>query len=215
MEQKLKLLSNNERQRILRFRKWEDRQRSLLANIAVRRRLEILLQEPINPSSIERDQKGRPFLKNFRNWQGDFNLSHSGEWIISGITTNGKIGVDVEQIQSIDLSVSELCFTQEEKAYLYSLPTKDQLSFFYEIWTLKEAFVKTIGQGLLFPINSVGFDMNKWTQNKITMSNTTLSFHHFLFQLYRLEPNYIVAVCTNLKHVSDLEIQILDRSDIL
>ncbi|MEK3889661.1 4'-phosphopantetheinyl transferase family protein [Bacillus sp. FSL K6-3431] len=216
IEMKLKELPNNERQRILRFHKLEDQQRTLFASLFIRKRLRILLPLPVHDLSIKRDQNGRPYLENFYGWEGDFNLSHSGEWIISGVTTTGRIGVDVEEVRPIDLSISKLCLTQEEIDHLQNTPPERQLSFFFSIWTLKEAFVKAIGQGLLFPMDSFGFDMDDWSQNKISIRNTNLSFSQFYFRLYQLGKNYIVAVCcTDLEHINNLCIKIMDRSDFL
>ncbi|MGM0921432.1 MAG: 4'-phosphopantetheinyl transferase family protein [Bacillota bacterium] len=215
IEQKLKELPNDERQRILRFHKLVDQQRTLLASLFIRKRLQKLLALPLPNLHIRRDQKGRPFLADFHEWEGDFNLSHSGEWIISGVTTTGRIGVDVEEIQPIDPSIIKLCLTQEEINYLQSIPPEKRLLFFFEIWTLKEAFVKATGQGLQCSMDSFGFDMDAWSQNKITLRKNDLSSQYY-FRIYQLEPNYNVAVCcTELEQINKLRIKIMDRSDFL
>ena len=126
---------------------------------------------PADTISIKRDRTGRPFLNKYHGWKGDFNLSHSEEWIICGLASTGRIGVDIEKIQPIDLSVTELCFTQEEIDYFQYIPHDRQLSFFFDIWTAKESFVKAIGKGLLYPLDSFGFNMDDWSQNKITLRN--------------------------------------------
>ncbi|EJS12877.1 4'-phosphopantetheinyl transferase superfamily protein [Bacillus mycoides] len=216
IELKLTELPKNERERILRFHKLEDQQRTLLAHLCIRKRLQRLLLIPADTISIKRDRTGRPFLNKYHGWKGDFNLSHSEEWIICGLASTGRIGVDIEKIQPIDLSVTELCFTQEEIDYFQYIPHDRQLSFFFDIWTLKESFVKAIGKGLLYPLDSFGFNMDDWSQNKITLRNTNSDFSQFYFCLNRLEQNYTIAVCyTDWEQINNSSIKILDCSEFL
>lgn len=70
IELKLTELPKNERERILRFHKLEDQQRTLLAHLCIRKRLQRLLLIPADTISIKRDRTGRPFLNKYHGWKG-------------------------------------------------------------------------------------------------------------------------------------------------
>ncbi|KKI89721.1 4-phosphopantetheinyl transferase [Bacillus sp. SA1-12] len=214
MNKKLNTLPDNERQRILRFHKLEDQQRTLLGHLAIRNLLQDKLTIPVHSLSIIRDQYGRPYLDPSHGFEIDFNLSHSGKWILTAMTAAGKIGVDVEEIKSIDLSVAKLCFTQEEMNFFQMIHPDEQLPFFFSIWTLKEAYVKAIGKGLLCPMDGFGFNMEDWSQNKLTLRTSLHSYHSFHFKLFQIEKNYVAAVCSTesepIQHV-----KVMDRSVFL
>ena len=108
------------------------------------------------PQKIEFNysEYGKPFLNN-SNIQ--FNMSHSHNMISYMIALNYRVGIDIE-LHDKNLNIEELAgyvLTPEEHKYLSSLKPRDKLSFFYTLWTKKEALVKAIGQGLSYPINTI------------------------------------------------------------
>jgi 4'-phosphopantetheinyl transferase len=79
-----------------------------------------------------------------------FNLSHTGNCVLLGVTAGRRIGVDVERVRS-DLEVSAILpcyFTAEEVTSLERLPASQRLPGFFQLWTRKEALLKAIGTGL-------------------------------------------------------------------
>ncbi|MBG9687413.1 4'-phosphopantetheinyl transferase family protein [Bacillus mycoides] len=215
-ERIIRKLTFNERARILQFRKWEDRQSSLLGNILIKKYLEKVLKTPYDGIVLNRDEWGRPFVEGFPQWEGDFNLSHSGEWIVLGVVNKGRIGIDIELIHPIDLTISEICFTKEERYHLENISLSEQLDFFYEIWTLKEAFVKAIGRGLSYPLNSFGFDVENWGNNVIDLKNKNNRFEeNSFFQLHKLDSIYQLAVCTSYQKSVDININLVKRTLLL
>nr|WP_220033129.1 4'-phosphopantetheinyl transferase superfamily protein [Aneurinibacillus soli] len=97
-------------------------------------------------------------------WQGDFNLSHAGKWIICAMTEKGRIGVDIEEIQPLDCKVAFECLTSEEYASLLQQKEANRWTFFYEKWTRKEAIGKAIGTGLLTPACFLSIEAkNSWS----------------------------------------------------
>lgn len=97
---------------------------------------------------MRRTDTGRPYLANPGSWKGDFNLSHSGEWLVLALTDRGRVGVDVQQIRDVDLGVARICFTPEERKALALVPGDELRTLFFRIWTLKEALAKATGLGL-------------------------------------------------------------------
>lgn len=85
-----------------------------------------------------------------------FNLSHSGELAICGITLEREIGVDIEHLARIvkDFEqIAERFFSPREAAEFRLLPQVDKSLAFFRCWTRKEAYIKAIGQGLSFPLD--------------------------------------------------------------
>jgi 4'-phosphopantetheinyl transferase len=65
--------------------------------------------------------------------------------------------VDLERIGKPALDherVAERFFARAESAYLRSLPAATRLESFFRLWTLKEAYVKALGEGLRIPLAS-------------------------------------------------------------
>ena len=89
-----------------------------------------------------------------------FNLSHSCELALYGVTRSGEIGIDVERIAPEDARerVAERFFSPQEVVSLRALPARLQPQAFFNCWTRKEAYVKARGGGLRIPLDS--FDVS-------------------------------------------------------
>lgn len=103
---------------------------------------------------------GRPFVRGCD--QVDISLSHTEDLLLVGVTSLGRIGVDVESIARAP-SVAELdrhICTASELAALAELPSGHYESGVLQRWILKEAYSKALGQGLHFPFTEFGFDVD-------------------------------------------------------
>lgn len=144
----LAFVSEGRRQVISRFHFDEDRIRSLFAGLLLRYALHE--KYGYSESAIDRNEYGKPIMKEPEGVF--FNLSHSGDWVFLGIG-DCNLGVDVERMDVIDLSIADEFFSTEECTYIHSRKEADRLDKFYTIWTLKESYVKNIGKGLCMPLN--------------------------------------------------------------
>jgi len=99
----------------------------------------------IGEKEIRREIQGRPFLPGR---ELDFNIAHSGALtavsLVRGI--NLRTGCDVERIRPRIKAegIAENYFSSSEKDYLFTEGRFDETRF-YEIWTLKECFLKLRG----------------------------------------------------------------------
>lgn len=89
-----------------------------------------------------------------------FNLAHSEKWVIY-ITNLKEVGIDIERVRGIDLKIAERFFSNEEYMLINSKTGYNQLLCFYEYWTIKEAFVKAIGKGLVVTLDSFHIKKDK------------------------------------------------------
>ncbi len=125
--------------------------------IAARGMLRILLgrYQDRKPEAVflGRDAKGKPcvFSRDQNTSSIHFNLSHSGEMGLFGFSGDRAIGVDIEQIRAIDNrnAIARRFFAEPEFAALCRAGIPIKPALFFRLWTMKEAWVKASGQGLL------------------------------------------------------------------
>jgi 4'-phosphopantetheinyl transferase len=90
-----------------------------------------------------------------------FNLAHTDEIVLYGLTGMCPIGVDVERAEPGPVSCLEArrILSDEEWTSWQELPAEEQDSLFYQIWVRKEAVLKALGVGLSIEPDtfSVGF----------------------------------------------------------
>jgi len=95
----------------------------------------------------------KPFLENSKI---HFNLSHSGDWCCIAVSLIKDIGIDIEKVREMeDVSkIAERYFALNEFEHIKNFEGTDQINEFFRIWTLKEAFIKAVGEGLSFPLKN-------------------------------------------------------------
>ena len=131
---------------IMRFKRWQDRNASLLGKILL---LEGLKQYGYSPDCLKKlsySPYNRPFLDD----SIDFNISHSGEYVVCAINNDGRVGIDIERKKSLNFAEFRSYMTPEEWNTMKEVP--DQLEYFYELWTVKESVIKGEGKGLSIPL---------------------------------------------------------------
>lgn len=185
----LELLSKEKRKRLSRFVRKDDFLRSLVSDLLIR----VLIVKHLNLSNKEirftLNDYGKPYLDGRRL---EFNVSHSGEWVVAAVSQS-PVGIDVEQIKSVKLDIARRFFSKQEYSELLAKEGEDQKHYFFDLWTLKESYVKACGQGLAIPLNSFMFSFK---DGELFFEN-----HHSLkqvyFRQYQLDKMYKLAVCSS------------------
>jgi 4'-phosphopantetheinyl transferase len=88
-----------------------------------------------------------------------FSLAHTRGYVACAIARDVSVGIDVERLGPVSWSsaIAARHFSTEENQLLaMSAPGEADMRFF-EIWTLKEAYLKALGAGLNVPLSTVGF----------------------------------------------------------
>lgn len=135
----------NMRRSILKFQRWQDRQAALLAKWLLKVALtDCGLESEINRLKFNRF--GRPYV----DADIDFNISHSGCYIVCAVNTVGRIGIDVEEVKPISVFDFRPLFTTDEWSIIFN--SDEQHRTFYKYWTIKEAVLKGDGRGLNVPM---------------------------------------------------------------
>jgi 4'-phosphopantetheinyl transferase len=101
-----------------------------------------------------------------------FNLSHSEQHLLIGITADGRLGVDIEVKKPIPdaLALARTHFADEEVAALCGLSAEELGAAFLRIWTRKESLLKALGTGLSLPLDHVSMTVETGQGNLLQSS---------------------------------------------
>lgn len=175
----LKVLPCEVQRKVQQYKHWQDQQRALLGSTLIRWALLPYIDDVL--LHLAHNEFGRPYIAGHPHWQGDFNLSHSGDWIVLAVTTIGRVGIDVEEIKPVSEDTMIYALSETERQLVSHQP----LHVFYEFWTLKEALFKT---GLLPILSPHLLDTTNIKKNKerpfypITLSRSATSCNRLLEQ---------------------------------
>ena len=120
----------------------------LLLQQALGDRLAVSLQN----FSVENEPRGAPF---FASPQGErlpftLSISHRGERAFCALSTypEQRLGVDIERIEARATAFLEDYFTPQERSYAARLEEPRRDAWVTLAWSLKEAVLKALGEGL-------------------------------------------------------------------
>ena len=99
-------------------------------------------------SHIRYNDFGKPYLID-RNIY--FNFSHSYQFIL-GIFACSEVGCDIERMKEPDSDIVNAFFGPFEQDLYMNAPSNKKTEIFYQVWTMRESFLKTIGCGLIDPV---------------------------------------------------------------
>lgn len=146
-------LSDDETARLERLKFVESRENFIISKGILRVILALMLKQKPEEVEIRITTKGKPFLSGSEIY---FNLSHSENLMVVGLSLQAEIGIDLQKVYPITnhQTILKNFFSVKEEAYLNSLPEESFLDNFFTIWTAKEAYLKGIGEGFQYPSNS-------------------------------------------------------------
>ena len=159
------LMSEDKQHRVDRFHFVDDKKRTVAGEMLARKAIAEWCGVAPESISFGIKEHGKPYAKDLA---VEFNISHSGEMVVCAVDDK-PIGIDIEQIRPIDLTVAKRICTDEELLYLFGRTSTEHdftyttdteiLTRFFELWTAKEAYGKLIGEGILN--NRVEFNRTK------------------------------------------------------
>lgn len=139
---------------VSKYRRWQDRQRSLIGKILLTKGL-YSFGHAFSIKNLRYTKFQRPYL----NSSIDFNISHAGDYTLCTISTTSKVGIDIEKSQCIDINDFESQFSALELSRLKK--AENSCHEFFKLWTKKEALLKATGTGLNVPLNKINIENNK------------------------------------------------------
>ncbi|MFD2943344.1 4'-phosphopantetheinyl transferase family protein [Flavobacterium notoginsengisoli] len=150
-------------ERAKKYRKWEDHHAFLLGRLLLIEAFGKIGLEKKTISDIRYNKFGRPFLDD----SIDFNISHSGKFVVCAIGKGIKLGIDIETIVDVDFSDFKDVMTFEQWKVI--LESDNPKKTFFKMWTIKESVIKAEAKGMSIPLlnitikkNEAGYDNQIW-----------------------------------------------------
>lgn len=148
-------LSPNESERAQKYKRKQDVLRCIIARGTVRSVLSSMLSEKQDEIRIACNEHGKPILSDHPTLQ--FNLSHSGDQMLLGVSHTVQLGVDIEFIDKTTnvMQIAKRHYAEAECQSLEGCDDNSRAAEFFEIWTRKEAYIKATGLGLGHMLNKL------------------------------------------------------------
>lgn len=188
------LLAADELQRAQLFVKEDARNRFLHSRALLRIQLAALTGIAADKLMFTKTAEGKPFLLNS---SLVFNISHSGDYFVLGVGLGIALGVDVEREthKRAIMAIAERYFAEGEFMYLKTLSEVEQLHEFYRLWTLKEAFFKARGTGIVTGLENACFSLQGEKIDLLIDPRLNEERNLWRAQTWKLSDNYSLAVC--------------------
>ncbi len=133
--------------------------------------------------SLGYNEHSKPYIINDSNFH--FNISHSSDYVCLAFSNN-EVGIDIEKHTKNRMYLAKRYFSPDEQSACVN-----NIGSFYDIWTMKEAYVKARGIGLSYGLNKFsvlekqrGFDIKNLHAPK----------------------DYSLSVCEETDEITDIEI---------
>jgi len=151
---------------------------------------------------IGREAGGRPF---FQDRDVDFNISHSGALaavsFVSGKNMRTSCDVELVRPRALARVIAKEAFTGPEWNYIESGGSEIDITRFYQIWTLKECFLKLKGLSVYDMYDSPSFICEGQSTGQFVFSAAVSS--PLLFNLYELSGRERYILATALEGAED------------
>lgn len=158
------------REKCLRYLRPDDRKRCLAAGrIAAR-----ILRDAGCAAPLTTGPNGKPEAPGVY-----FNLSHGGRYVL-GVLAQAPVGCDVEEMGPAPLKTADRFFYRGEKDYLAQSGDPDFA--FWQLWTLKESYMKMTGEGFQLPLD--GFQVVPGTPIRLYRGGVLqdCALHHLVYE---------------------------------
>jgi len=142
------MLSADEQLRAQQMRIAAQRNTYITSHVAVREIIAKHLDIPAHAVELLIDEHGKPYIQGSKPLF--FNLSHTGQYALLGLSRHCAIGIDIETIdqQRNCLAIAKRFFSTNEYDWLRRKNPEALMTRFHQLWCHKEAYLKAKGTGL-------------------------------------------------------------------
>lgn len=166
-----------EQQRMSNYHDEERKAEKIAGRLLLKEMLQIYAPaESLSLSDLQYHEN-QPFFPNGFH----FSIAHSGGLIVCAASTEYKLGIDVEAIKPVDLSLYSNFFTTNEWKEI-----DNRQDAFYDAWTKKEAVLKASGKGINLALNS--FEV---------LNKTIVEEQEYFIQVINLATNYSCHIASD------------------
>lgn len=137
---------------------------------------------------IEKGKYGKPYLAEYPDVK--YNISHA-DGIAACMVSDSECGIDCEKVRNLREGVLRRAFSEREREMIASVAEAERDLLFFRLWTLKESYIKAIGTGLSYPLETAEFLLNSGE------IHTNIKGWHFRQHILR-DNKYVVSICEKL-----------------
>jgi len=202
------VLNEEEKEKYSRIVFSSKRHQYLVTRAMVRYILSLYESEiPPNMWSFAGNKYGKPHISNCNlNTPLMFNIAHCEGLVVVAVTNGQEIGVDAEWVYKCHniMEISDTYFDPSEIEYIACSPSQLNNIRFYELWTLKEAYMKACGEGFSIPLNQFRFKYSQSGKATIHFNSNRVD-HSELWKFWHIQPNddYSVALALKSREIAD------------
>ncbi len=158
---------------------------------------------------VKYGKNGKPYLENQRHIY--FNISHSSKYVACAIS-DCEIGIDIQGLlnwkEEKVIDIAENFFSEDELNTM--IKSEDKRDLFFNLWVLKESYIKYRGGSLRLPMDYIEFNINNNDITFIDKEDVNVSPY---FKIVNIGSEYRMAICTNEE--SDFLLKKIDYIEIL
>ena len=193
-------LTCSEKNHLNKLRRTDTKLQYQVSHGCLRKILSSMLNIPGSELTFHKQVHGKPFLANLPLDAPSlhFNISHSQDYAAIGISSYAPIGVDIERIRP-DFPAEKLAkrfFHPNEYTVFLSLPDSDRHSWFIKHWTMKESFVKALGDGLTLSTTSFEIVPKNDMENIFCIKISQKDFSSWHIQSVKAPDGYCLSVAS-------------------
>jgi len=152
--------------------------------------------------NIQLHSNGKPFVQGSKAVY--FNLTHSADVIILAVTEEGEIGIDVERVDhEFDWTRVDSVLDLSEIEWIKENELTDPFSVFqrfFQIWTLKESYIKCTGHGMSSHLKKLNFHVLSEHIQFFDTTKDTQDTEQYYFESYIYDCNFIFSICLQQSH---------------
>ncbi len=147
-------MSPERQKKCLAYRFDDDRKRCIAADMLLRDMLSQLLSCDRLSLEFGITNGGKPYLIGNAAY---FGIAHSGKYAAVGVSKTHEVGIDIERIRPVNVSLMRAFCTEKDRAFVLGaneniteekITDRQILNRFFRVWCFKEAYFKRTGEGI-------------------------------------------------------------------
>ncbi len=164
----------------------------------------VMLDKSCRQLELKPDATGKPhLLVDSQPAPLSFNLSHTTGLISCIISECKTVGLDIERLAAARDDLVERFFHPHEISAYRQLSQTHKAERFCTLWTLKEAYLKAVSQGLYTALDSFWFSLTDTrgagkAEIHLAEPQEEASSAHFQFFLHRPTDSHVLAAAVNM-----------------
>ena len=197
LEQLAESLSVDEIARANRFKFLEHKNSFIAARGFLRQILSKYLQKSAKDIVFNYSDRGKPLLVNT---DIQFNISHSQNIALYCVTRHNSIGIDLEYLKkNIEHDkIASRFFNESEYQAIIELSLNERQRAFFQLWTIKEAYLKATGEGLGGGLETIKVDLDGDLQTKVkAIGSDREEVNNWHFWSFFPQENFVATVAIN------------------